>query len=180
MQIASLVKAAGGGALVLFTSRKQMQATYEDLLPVLSAYSVKMQGQEPIENLLAWKRENPDSVLFGTRGLMTGVDIQGNALRLVIVDKLPFSVPTEPVFQAKCELIENRGGNSFRGISIPNMTLVLEQAFGRLIRTVDDRGVVACLDSRLADTGWGKGIIRHLPPSPVVRSLHDVENFFAV
>lgn len=180
IRMGELVKASDGRALLLFTSRKQMENAYETLSRSLP-YTCLMQGQEGKSNkaLAAEFMEDTHSVLFALRSFFTGVDFQGEACSLVVIDKLPFPVPTEPVTQARCELIENRGGSSFRDYTVPVMSLILEQGFGRLIRHRNDIGVVAILDSRLASKPYGRDIIASLPPAPLVRDMAEVESFYS-
>jgi ATP-dependent DNA helicase DinG len=176
-----LVTASSGRALLLFTSRKQMDDAYEALAPRLTdALGVRCykQGQEPNKALAAKFKAEVNSVLFATKSFFTGVDFPGECLSLVVIDKLPFPVPTEPMTEARQELIDSRGGNSFGEYIIPVMSLTLAQGFGRLIRTVTDTGVVAILDPRLLTKGYGSKIRRSLPPAPVVENLSEVESFF--
>ena len=176
-EMRDLVRASKGRALLLFTSVSQMKTAYEALERFLP-YQCLMQGQLPNKKLAEMFKEDVSSVLFATKSFFTGVDFQGDACSLVIIDKLPFPVPTEPLVSAQTELIEARGGNSFGEYVIPEMSLVLIQGFGRLIRTKSDRGVVAILDPRLAKKGYGKRILRSLPKAPLVSDLSAVEAFF--
>lgn len=171
-----LIKASRGRALLLFTSTSQMRKAYDVLAPGLP-YETKKQGDLPNDAMTRWFRETTDSVLFATRSFFTGIDVQGEALSLVVIDKLPFPVPTEPVFEARCEEVEMNGGKPFFDLSVPVMTLTLQQAFGRLIRTKQDRGVVAILDPRLSTKGYGHTICKSLP-APQVFDLNDVDRFF--
>ncbi len=173
-----MVEAAKGGALLLFTSRSAMQDAHQALSGRLRSrgYTVLMQGEATNRELADRFDQDTDSVLFALRSFMTGVSFEGETCRLVIIDKLPVPVPTEPVFEARSEMY---GSQSFGKLSIPMMSLVLEQAFGRLIRTKRDRGVVAILDSRLASTGYGKQIVRSLPPAPLTHQLADIKEFFS-
>jgi ATP-dependent DNA helicase DinG len=176
-EIRSLVTASNGRALVLFTSIKAMRdahAALEGLLP----FTCLMQGQAPNKVLAAQFAADTHSVLFATRSFMTGVDFQGETLSLVIIDKLPFPVPTEPLFEAEAEWLERRGGNAFTGLSVPMMSLIMSQAAGRLIRHRSDRGVIAILDPRICSKGYGKRILKTLPPAPLVRDLAAVKGFF--
>lgn len=173
-----LVKASQGRSLLLFTSRREMEAAYSFIAPKLP-WDCKMQGQMPNDWLSVWFRENTSSVLFATRTFFTGIDVQGESLSTVIIDKLPFPVPNEPIFKARSEVIEAAGGSSFGKLSIPMMTLVLQQAFGRLIRTKTDRGVVAILDPRLIKKSYGTTIRRSLP-APHTTDLNDVDRFWSV
>lgn len=176
-----LVKAAGGGALLLFTSRSAMQEAYLRLSPGFEAmgFTSFIQGSESNKILARKFEEDTNSVLFALKSFMTGVDFQGDTCRLVIVDKLPFPVPTEPVFAARADQIKRMGKSDFGELTIPMMTLTLEQAYGRLIRTKSDRGVVAILDSRLSSTGYGKKIVNNLPDSPVTTDLAAVKAFYS-
>ena len=177
--IHELVSASEGRALLLFTSARQMRMAYESLSPRLP-WTCLMQGN-------GWS--NPDlaeefmadesSVLFATRSFFTGVDFKGNACSLVVMDKLPFPVPTEPMTEARCEAIKARGGSDFGEYTIPTMSLVLQQGFGRLIRHRDDRGVVAILDPRLKTKGYGRQILRSLPPAREVDSVEEVRGFLS-
>lgn len=180
----SLVEAAGGGALLLYTSRKAMQNAYALLGPVLedAGYTCLMQGEHGTNKEIAKRfAEDEHSVLFALKSFFTGVDFAGNTCRLVVIDKLPFPVPSDIMFNAKANLIERRYGarSAFDRLSIPMMTLTLVQGFGRLIRSVQDRGVVAILDSRLDGMGYGKKIVRSLPDAPVVHKIDEVAGFYA-
>ena len=172
-----LIKAADGRALFLFTSTKEMKSAYNDIAPMLP-YTCMMQGEESNRNLAARFKADIHSVLFATRSFMTGFDVQGEALSLVIIDKLPFPVSTEPITEARIEAIKRAGGNDFSDFTIPEMVLVLLQAAGRLIRSMTDMGVVAILDPRLQTKGYGKKIRRALPPFTAVETIAEVAAFF--
>ena len=178
LEMMELVKASQGRALILFTSVTEMRQAYETLSARLP-YRCMMQGQKANKVLAEEFKADTSSVLFATKSFMTGVDFQGETCSLVIVNKMPFPVPTEPLTEARCEAIKRRGGSDFSEYTIPVMTLVLKQAFGRLIRHRNDRGVVAILDPRLQTKGYGKGIVRSLPDSPVVTDFAEVERYFA-
>lgn len=177
-----LVQASGGGALMLFTSVSAMREAYERLAPELEASGLRTlcQYQEGWTNrqLADFFSKDTHSVLFGTRSFMTGVNFPGDTCRLVVIDKMPFPTPGDPVFEARCNLVDQRmgPGSSFRMVAIPEMTMVLQQAFGRLIRTTSDRGVVAILDNRLRK-GWTGAVRRALPPAPVVGTIDAVAGF---
>lgn len=180
-----LIEAAGGGALLLFTSRKAMKDSYAMLSPVLemSGMTCLMQGEHGTNKEIAARfQDDTHSVLFALKSFFTGVDFAGETCRLVIIDKLPFPVPTDIMFNAKAELINRRYRDqwaSFNHLSVPMMTLVLVQGFGRLIRTLSDRGVVAILDPRLVTKNYGKKIIGALPPAPMTHSVADVASFYS-
>ncbi len=173
-----LVLASKGRALLLFTSSRQMKECYEAIAERLP-FTTLMQGQAPNKVLAERFKEETSSVLFATRSFFTGVDFGGETLSLVVIDKMPFPVPTEPVNEARCEAIVAAGGNDFADYTVPVMSLVLAQGFGRLIRTKSDAGVVAILDPRMVTKGYGSRIVRSLPDAPKVESLAEVERFFA-
>lgn len=176
-----LVRAAGGGAMLLYTSRTAMKAAHDMIGDRLRADGLTtfLQGGDLTNKEIAQRfREDEDSVLFGLRSFMTGMDFPGRTNRLVVIDKLPFPVPTEPVFEARTRAIENRRGDAFNELSVPMMTLVLQQAFGRLIRTVDDWGMVAILDPRLATKPYGRRIVAALPDAVTTSSIDEVRAFF--
>jgi ATP-dependent DNA helicase DinG len=176
-----LVRAAGGGALLLYTSRKAMIDVYDVLGPQmrLEGYTTFMQGGDmSVKEMAERFRDDEHSILFGLRSFMTGMDFPGNTCRLVVVDKLPFAVPTDPIHKARADAIERQGGNAFADLVVPSMTLTLLQAYGRLIRSTDDVGVVALMDPRLASKGYGRGIVKALPPAPVTTDLARVRDFF--
>lgn len=177
----SLVDAAKGGALLLYTSRTAMKAAYENLADRLAdrGLTTLMQGDGRTNKQLAKIfKEDEHSVLFALKSFFVGVDIPGNACRLVVIDKLPFPVPSDPIYKARSLAEERAGRRPFSSLAIPMMTLSLEQAIGRLIRTTTDRGVVAILDSRLSSTPYGRSIVTALPDFPVSTSLADVQAFF--
>lgn len=178
----NLIDAAGGGALLLFTSRKAMQESYSHLSEEIQAqgHTVLMQGQDGTNKEIAKRfADDKTSVLFALRSFLTGVDFSGDTCRLVVIDKMPFPVPSEPVFAARSDMIKRRGGSDFSELSIPAMTLTLVQGYGRLIRSKRDKGVVAILDSRLTGTGYGRGILKALPASPQIHTIDAAREFFA-
>jgi len=177
-----LIDMAEGGALLLFTSRAAMKESYENLSESLEnrGLTTLMQGDGRTNKELARVfKEDEHSVLFALKSFFVGVDIPGNACRLVIIDKMPFPVPTDPIFAARSLAEERAGRRPFATLSIPMMTLTLEQGVGRLIRTREDRGVVAIMDSRLSSTPYGRSIVHALPDFPVTTKLSDVREFYA-
>ncbi len=182
-RITTLVDAAGGRAFLLFTSVSMLRQVYGLIGDALrQRYLVLVQGEQNRPELVRQFKANGRAVLFGVKSFWEGVDVQGEALSLVVIDKLPFPPPDDPVWAAKCEAINARRGNDwawFNELAIPNAVIQLKQGFGRLIRTRSDRGVVALLDGRLATKPYGKRIIQALPPAARTRRLDDVRAFYA-
>ena len=142
-------------------------------------YPVLVQGEAPRERLLERFREQVSSVLVATATFWQGVDIPGESLSLLAIDKLPFAAPGDPLVEARCERIAEQGGDWFTDYSLPNAVLQLRQGFGRLIRTHADRGVVAILDPRLGTRPYGRVFLHSLPGCPVVSERAAVADFFA-
>jgi ATP-dependent DNA helicase DinG len=176
-----LIDAAKGGALLLFTSRTAMKEAYEALAERLEdrGLTVLMQGDGRNNKELARIfKEDEHSVLFALRSFFVGVDVPGEACRLVVIDRMPFPVPSDPIFSARSLAEERAGRKPFSSLAIPMMVLTLEQGVGRLIRTKEDRGVVAIMDSRLSSTPYGRSIVGALPDFPVSVRLSDVRAFY--
>jgi ATP-dependent DNA helicase DinG len=166
-----------GRAFCLFTSYAQMRALYERLLPVLN-FPILLHGTAPRKALLEQFRSTPNAVLFGTSSFWQGVDVQGEALSCVIIDRLPFAVPSDPVIQARMKAIEEAGGKPFSDYQVPSAVLTLKQGFGRLIRSLEDRGVLVLLDPRVTRQRYGRTFLASLPPYRITASITDVEAFF--
>ena len=166
-----------GRALCLFTSWSGLQQVHERLSDV--AWPLQAQGEHPRNRLLNWFRETPHSVLLATRSFWEGVDLPGDDLSLVVLDKLPFPTPSDPLHDARMKALdEAAAGSSFRNYMLPLMTLALKQGFGRLIRRTSDLGVVAILDERLTSRQYGSQARRDLPPARFSRHFHDVHQFY--
>jgi ATP-dependent DNA helicase DinG len=160
---------AKGGAFLLFTSRSMMNTVFERIAPDLQAAGllVMKQGDASRNQMIAEFREDGNAVLFGLKTFGVGIDVQGNALRLVAIDKVPFNPPTDVVWKALCDDVKRKGGNDFRDLSMPNAILTLKQFAGRLIRSKADRGVMALLDGRISVKPYGREILRNMPPAPI-------------
>jgi ATP-dependent DNA helicase DinG len=166
-----------GRAFCLFTSYSQMRDLYERLLPVLD-YPILLHGSAPRNALLEQFRETPNAVLFGTASFWQGVDVQGEALSCVIIDRLPFAVPNDPVVAARMKFIEEAGGKPFFEYQVPSAVIALKQGFGRLIRSLEDRGVLVLLDPRIRQKRYGQAFLESLPPYRVTGTITDVQAFF--
>lgn len=177
-RVRELVAITGGGAFVLTTSHASMQRLYQLLKTRLPRQTVFVQGQAPKQALVAAFRASGDAVLVATQSFWEGVDVPGRALRLVVLEKLPFAVPTDPVVRARSLAIERSGGNPFMELFVPGAAIALKQGFGRLIRTRRDYGVVALLDERVHTKGYAKRLLRALPPVRTTDALTDVEAFW--
>jgi ATP-dependent DNA helicase DinG len=167
-----------GRAFCLFTSYAQMRDLYERLLPVLD-FPLLLHGTAPRKALLEQFRETPNAVLFGTSSFWQGVDVQGESLSCVIIDKLPFAVPSDPVVAARMRAIEEAGGKPFFDYQVPAAVLTLKQGFGRLIRSLEDRGVLVLLDPRIRRQRYGQTFLASLPPYKMTATITDVEGFFS-
>jgi ATP-dependent DNA helicase DinG len=142
-------------------------------------YPIFAQGSAPRSRLLNQFRATPHAVLFATSSFWQGVDVVGEALSCVIVDKLPFASPGDPITAARIEAIRTRGGDPFGDYQVPLAILALQQGLGRLIRHRRDRGVLAVLDPRLRTKGYGRRFVASLPPAPIVHDLARVDAFFS-
>jgi ATP-dependent DNA helicase DinG len=175
--IRRVLELSRGRAFCLFTSYSQMRDLYERLLPVLD-FPLLLHGTAPRKALLEQFRETPNAVLFGTSSFWQGVDVQGESLSCVIIDKLPFAVPSDPVVAARMKAIEEAGGKPFFDYQVPAAVLTLKQGFGRLIRSLEDRGVLVLLDPRIRRQRYGQTFLASLPPYRMTATIADVEKFF--
>jgi len=173
-EVARILAVSRGRAFVLFTSYANMNAVAERIASRVE-YPLLMQGEAPKPVLLETFRRTPGAVLLATASFWQGVDVAGEQLSCVIIDKLPFASPADPVVQARIERIRNRGGNPFQEYQVPVAILMLKQGLGRLIRASTDRGILACLDSRLVERPYGRRFLESLPPARLVHDLAQVE-----
>ena len=172
-----VLEASGGRAFVLFASHRALRdaATLMQHAP----WPLFVQGSEPRHVLLQRFRESGNGVLLGTASFREGVDVAGDALSVVVIDKLPFAAPDDPVFQARLDAVRRAGGNPFRDEQLPQAVIALKQGAGRLIRTETDRGVLVLCDPRLTQKAYGRLFLDSLPPLPRTREVVDVRAFFA-
>ena len=176
--IQRVLEISKGRAFCLFTSYSQMRDLYERLLPVLD-FPLLLHGTAPRNALLEQFRDTPNAVLFGTSSFWQGIDVQGEALSCVIIDRLPFAVPSDPVVSARMKAIEESGGKPFFDYQVPAAVLTLKQGFGRLIRSLEDRGVLVLLDPRITRQRYGQTFLASLPPYRMTQTITDVEAFFS-
>ncbi|HEY8321280.1 MAG TPA: ATP-dependent DNA helicase [Candidatus Baltobacteraceae bacterium] len=167
-----------GRAFVLFTSHarlREVHAAVRERVP----YPIRLQGQMPRARLLEWFRSTPNAVLFATGTFWEGIDVVGDRLSCVIIDRLPFPSPADPLVAARMQSLEARGQDAFEGYMIPSAIVRLKQGFGRLIRSTSDRGVVALLDGRAAATKYGATILAALPPATRIHHLDELTGFLS-
>jgi ATP-dependent DNA helicase DinG len=176
-RIRELLEMSRGRAFCLFTSYSQMQQVYDRLLGELD-YPMLIQGSAPKNALLEEFRVTPNAVLFATSAFWQGVDVQGDQLSMVIIDRIPFSVPSDPVVAARVRAIDEAGGNAFFDYQVPSAVITLKQGFGRLIRSLGDRGVLCLLDNRILKKQYGKVFVSSLPSYRRTTDLRVVGQFF--
>ena len=175
-----LLEASAGGAFLLFTSHRALQRAAQlvrERWTELGEFPLLVQGEAPREQLLRTFRESGNAVLLGTASFWEGVDVKGDALRLVVIEKLPFASPDDALTRARIEHLKATGGNAFREYQLPEAALALKQGVGRLIRSETDRGVVVICDPRLVDKPYGRVFRASLPPMPVTRAVEDAARF---
>jgi ATP-dependent DNA helicase DinG len=178
-RIRRVLEITRGRAFVLFTSYAQMKDVYQRLLGELG-FPMFLQGDAPKSALLEEFRLTPHAVLFATSSFWQGVDVQGEQLSCVIIDRLPFAVPSDPVVAARVKSIDAEGGNAFYQDQVPAAVITLKQGFGRLIRSLQDRGLLVLLDNRILKKAYGKVFLESLPDYRRTTALQDVEEFFGV
>ena len=172
-----VLEASGGRAFLLFASHRALREAAQALRG--APWPLFVQGEAPKAELLQRFRESGNGVLLGSASFREGVDVAGDALSVVVVDKLPFAAPDDPVFEARLEAVRRSGGNPFRDEQLPQAVIALKQAVGRLIRTESDRGVLVLCDPRLTGKSYGRVFMDSLPDFTVTRSLQEVQAFFA-
>jgi ATP-dependent DNA helicase DinG len=177
-EIERILEASRGRAFVLFTSYQQMRHVYELLKGTLD-YPMLLQGEAPRSVLIEQFRATPHCVLFATSSFWQGIDVQGEQLSCVIIDRLPFAVPSDPVVAARVDAVNRAGGNAFYEYQVPQAALALKQGFGRLIRSTSDRGVLALLDNRITKQRYGRVFFDSLPSYRFTTRIRDVEKFFS-
>jgi len=178
-RIRQLLEITRGRAFVLFTSYAQMNEVYQRLLGELE-FPMLLQGDAPKNALLEEFRVTPHAVLFATSSFWQGVDVQGEQLSCVIIDRLPFAVPSDPVVAARVKSIDAEGGNAFFQYQVPAAVITLKQGFGRLIRSLHDRGLLTLLDNRILKKQYGRVFIESLPSYRRTTDMRQVEEFFGV
>ncbi|MEO6213835.1 MAG: ATP-dependent DNA helicase [Vicinamibacterales bacterium] len=178
-EVIEIVKRSRGRAFVLFTSYANLREV-QALASSEIDYPVFVQGEAPRSSLLRSFRSTPNAVLLATSSFWQGVDVVGEALSCVVIDKIPFASPGDPITAARIEAINSEGGSAFGDYQIPLAILTLQQGLGRLIRHRQDRGVLAILDPRLRTMGYGRRVLASLPAAPVTHRLDDIDRFFAV
>ena len=176
-EVIALVELTGGGAFVLTTSVRAMQELARRCVPRLRNLAF-VQGSAPKATLLDGFRKDGHAVLFATASFWEGVDVPGDALRLVVIDKLPFDVPSDPLVAARTKRLEDEGRQAFMEYLVPSAAISLKQGFGRLVRTRKDHGIVAVLDRRLTTKGYGKVFLRSLPPAKRCDTRAELEAFW--
>jgi ATP-dependent DNA helicase DinG len=174
-----VLEASRGRAFLLFASHRALREAAERLRADNVPWPIFVQGEAPRSQLLQRFRDSGNGVLLGAASFREGVDVAGDALSVVVIDKLPFAAPDDPVFEARLDAIRRDGGNPFRDEQLPQAVIALKQGVGRLIRTETDRGVLVLCDPRLIGKSYGRVFLDSLPPFSRTRSLDDVRAFFA-
>ena len=176
-EIVKILQVTRGHAFVLCTSNQSMAALFE-LVSSRIGYPCFLQGSMSKAGILEKFRETPNAVLFATSSFWQGVDVRGDQLSCVIIDKLPFAVPSDPIVAARSKFIDDNGGRSFFDYSVPQAVISLKQGIGRLIRSRTDRGVIAILDPRLRTKSYGRDFLSSLPRMRITGELNDVAAIF--
>jgi ATP-dependent DNA helicase DinG len=179
IEVTQLLKLSRGRAFVLFTSYQQMRLMY-DRISLDIDYPTLLQGTGPRSALLEEFRATPNCILFATASFWQGVDVPGDQLSCVIIDRLPFAVPSDPIVDARVRKLRDEGGNPFYDYQVPQAAIALKQGFGRLIRSRSDRGVLVLLDNRVTKQRYGQVFFDSLPDYGFTTKITDVESFFNV
>ena len=177
-EVAAILEETGGRAFILFTSHRNLREVYSRLSH-LERFKLLVQGEQPKATLLKRFREDTSSVLLGTASFWQGVDMPGETLSCVIIDKLPFAAPNDPLVAARLEKIAEAGGNPFWDYQVPSAVLALRQGLGRLIRRASDQGILAVLDGRLFKRSYGKIFLESLPESTITHQREDIGAFLS-
>jgi ATP-dependent DNA helicase DinG len=172
-----VLEASRGRAFILFTSHRALRAVSKSLMG-RCRFPLLTQGSTPKRDLLQQFRALGNAVLLGTASFWEGVDVRGDALSCVVIDKLPFAAPGDPVLGARIEVIRGNGGDPFMEYQLPSAIIALKQGVGRLIRDVDDRGVLVLCDPRLTTRSYGRVFLSSLPPMPRTDDIEEVFRFF--
>ena len=178
-EAAEILNKTKGRALLLFTSYKNLNATYrylKDLLP----YPILLQGDKPKRQLLNEFKQKIDSILLATSSFWQGIDVPGEALSCLMIDKLPFEVPEDPLVAARMDYFSEKGVNPFFNYQVPRAVINLKQGVGRLIRSSKDRGVVVIFDTRLFTKGYGRIFLESLPPCRITRDTNNIQDFLSI
>ncbi len=184
-RVLDLLRVTGGGAFVLCTSLRSMRSMFARLSNARSQENpawdgpLLVQGERPKSLLLSQFRAAKHAALVATMSFWEGVDVPGEALRLVVIDKIPFAVPSDPVVAARCEAVEREGMSAFYKYSVPTAAISLKQGFGRLLRSETDWGLVALLDRRAITKSYGRALLQSLPPACALRSMDEVRAFWS-
>jgi len=177
-EVLKIISATEGRAFVLSTSFAGMNEMFERVASQID-YPCLVQGSASKSELLKKFRATPNAVLFATSSFWQGVDVRGEQLSCVIIDKLPFAVPSDPIVAARQRHIEEQGGSSFYEYSVPQAIISLKQGLGRLIRSTTDRGVLAVLDPRLRTKMYGQQFLKSLPPCRITSNVDDLHSVFS-
>ncbi|MCF5929334.1 ATP-dependent DNA helicase, partial [Xanthomonas perforans] len=172
-----VLEASNGRAFLLFASHRALREAAEALRG--APWPLFVQGEAPRATLLQRFRDSGNGVLLGSASFREGVDVVGDALSVVVIDKLPFAAPDDPVFEARLDAIRREGGNPFRDEQLPQAVIALKQGVGRLIRSETDRGVLVLCDPRLVNKSYGRTFMKSLPPFARTHAIADVQAFFA-